>query len=391
MNPPYWDIKTFIFYYMIGIICALIVGLHFGNLSLGNLNKSNSCYYRISTHWFGYVPFLLMLIAFACLRKVGPGLGGTDSLSYEQDFLIALKDLKNFEDTDVLFGRYTLILRYVTSSPFIYRLVSYSFIAFSIIYFIKELCPSKVSCVPFILVVWPYICGFSSMRSSMAIGFLTIALVALYHKKFSLAWFLLACCVLFHRMMFIFVPIFLLYKPLYRLITSCNKWQLFFLIGVSIIILSLLAMMVQQVVLLFGMLDKEGSPDASYITKGIETNTFESWPMFIQQIFLLCFLFINFKQYSSKKINFIIVISCIDIVITFPALMLGIYRISQCLYIPTLIMWGILIYDFNQKFKLSIRPLISTIFLLFFSVIFYFRMESIYESSSLMPYMFFWQ
>lgn len=389
IHPPYWDNITFIFYLIIGLYCAIAIGIHFGTITINGVSAQ---YPNLKEKkWYGYLPLLIILILFACLRKVGPGIGGTDALSYEQDFLESLTNLKNFENTDILYGKYSLYLRHLTSSPFIFRLISYSFIAFSMCYFIKEICPKNISCIPFILLVWPYICGFSSMRSSMAIGFILLSLIALYKKQYAIEWLFIIIAVLFHRMMFFLVPVFIFFPFIYKLIVKCNRYQLLMLICGSIAIISLLAITIQKYVLLLGLLDKENSPDASYIAKSLDMNLLESWPMFIQQLFLLIFLFISFKKLNSRKERFVLVISCFDIVITIPALILGIYRISQILLIPTLMLWGLLIYNFYHKFRKNVRPLIGFVFLLGFCFIFYKRLESLYESSSLMPYMFFWE
>lgn len=388
IHPPYWDNQTFIFYLAVGIICALIIGLHFGTIHIG-ISK-DKLQYNYKKFWEGYFPLILILIFFAGLRKVGPGLGGTDSLSYERDFLNSLNGLGSFENTDVLYGQYSLYLRHLTSSPLVFRFVSYSFIAFCLVYFIKEICPSKISWIPFILIVWPYICGFSSMRSSMAIGFIQLGLVALFKKRYLLEWMCIIACVLFHRMMFFFVPMFLVFHPISKLIIKCNKVQLFLLIGISILIISWLALEIQKYVMLYGLMIETSSPTASYMVKSADTNLFESWPMFIQQIFLLIFLFINFKKFTNPKEQFVLVLSCFDAVLTFPALILGIYRISQCLYVPTLMLWGVLLYNFCHKYTWHIRPIIDFVFLLGFTFIFYCRLQSMYESSSLMPYILFW-
>lgn len=392
IHPPYWDPLTFVFYYLIGSVCAILIGFHFGNIRLGEKENRNilSAYF-VGSKWKGYIPMMVLLILFACLRKIGQGIGGTDSISYENEFLNSLNDLGTFEDKDILFGRYILLLRHLTSSPFVFRLASYSFIAFSICYFVKEICPEKVSCIPFILVVWPYLCGFSSMRSTMAIGFILFAIIALYKKKYIWEWTFLIASVMFHRMMFFLIPIFVIFNPVYNLIIKCNKYQIMLLLSVSIIVISLMALSVQKYILLFGLLDSNSGPDASYISKSLNMNLFESWPMFIQQLFLMIFLFISFRNFNTRKERFVLVLSCFDIVITFPALILGIFRISQCLFIPTIMLWGVLLYNFYHKFKENIRPIIGLLFLLGFSFILYKRIDSIYETSSLMPYMFFWE
>lgn len=389
MNYPYWDSPTFLFYYSVGILCAVLIGLHFGNLRIGrNAVMLNGSAEKVS--WKGYIPLIIILTLFAALRKVGYNLGGTDSMNYEERFLNILHDRGRYETTDILFGQYIYIIRSITSSPFIYRLISYTFIAYTHCYFIKRICPDNVSCVPFILIVWPYICGFSSMRNTMAIGLLLLALVAYYDKKYIMGILFFIAAVLVHRMTFIFAPLFILYKPLSKFITSSTRGRLFFVLTIAIIMAYFASRVLQSYVVLFNVLDNEGSADASYIAKTLDTNVFKSWPMYIQQVLLLLFLFINYKQFKSPKEQFILVISCFDFLITIPALVLGLWRISQCLYIPTLMLWGVLINTFNHKFKPYYRPWISLIFLLGFTFILYKRLDSVYESSSLMPYVFFW-
>lgn len=388
MKYPYWDLPTFVFYYLIGIVCAILIGIRYGNLSIKN---SRIGIITNTNEWYGYYLLIIILILFATLRKVAPGLGGTDSVRYESFFINSHNDLGRFSSSDILYGYYIYYLRSITSSPIIFRLVSYSIIAFNFIYFIKEICPYKVSMVPFILIVWPYICGFSSMRNTMAIGFLLLALVQYYKHRYvwGFALFILAC--LLHRMTFVFLPLFILYKPLFRAISNSNKLKLFLIITGSIIIATYIARVLQNYIILFGILDNSETADGSYITKNAEYNVLRSWPMYIQQVILMLFFFVNFKTYSSNKVKFVVFLSCIDAIITLPSLILGMWRISQYLYLPTLILWGKLIYDFNLRFKKSYRPIISLIFLLGFTFILYKRLDAVYESSSLMPYLFIWE
>lgn len=388
MIPPYWDNATFIFYYGIGILCSLMVGTHFGNLSIGN---STHIKLKNSRRWDSYVPLIVILVVFACFRKVAFGIGGTDALSYEQDFINVIHGFGIFEVHDKLFGYYTLLIRYFTSEPFIYRLISYTIIALGFCYYIREMCPRHISCTPFILVAYLFICGFNTMRSTMAISFSLISFVGLLKKDRLLTWVFFALSCLFHRMMFVFLPVMLLFYPIYNFVGKCNKSQLLIVVTGLAIVFTFLARLIQKYVLLFGLLDKEGSADAGYIANSLDTNILESWPMFIQEIFLLFLMALNYKKYNSRKKNFALTLSCVDIVVTVPALILGIWRISQCLLIPTLILWGILIYDFCHKFNRDLRPIISFTFFLGFSFIFYVRIHALYESSSLMPYMFFWQ
>lgn len=392
MRYPFWDTTTFVFYYIIAILCVVLIGMQCGSVTIGKHNTSLD----ISGTYFynkfnGYSLLIWLLILFAVLRKVGPGIGGTDAMSYEEDFINSLKDLNKFNSSDILFGYYIYTLRTLTSSVFIFQLTSYSFIAYCICYTIREMCPRNSSSIPFILIIWLYLCGFNTMRSTMAIGLCMLSLTALMKNKISLTWvlFLLSC--LMHRMMLVLFPMYLLFKPVSKLINKCNKIQFCLLMTLTIIVTVLMAYQVQKFVILFGILDNADSPDAGYISNTLDSNILESWPMFIQQFLLLIFLIVNYKHFDTTKERFVLVISCFDIVITLPALILGIWRISQCLLIPTLILWGVLIYNFNHKFTSSIRPLINFIFLIGFSFFFYTRINAIYESSSLMPYLFIWQ
>lgn len=389
---PYWDNTTFLFYYSIGLACALLIGTHFGNLSFaGGDEIIRHRTPERSNEWKGFWPMILMLTLFAALRKVAPGIGGTDSIGYEYGFLRANVSLERFEETDLLFGQYLFWLRKITSSPLVFRFVSYFFISFSFCYFIKRLCPKNVSCLPFILVMYPFICGLSSMRNTMAIGFTLLALVALFDKRYWVCALMVLCSIGTHRMMIIFLPMFLVYKPFSRFIINCSRQRLFIFLTISITILTVLARAAQELIILFSLLENDTTADAIYITKTVNKSILSSWPMFVQQFLLLVFLFMNFERFKSRKTQFALVLSCWDAIITLPCLVLGMWRIAQCLYIPTLILWGVLIHIFYDKFQPRYRLLFSLIFLLGFTFIFYKRIESVYDTSSLMPYMFFWQ
>lgn len=166
MNPAYFSYSTMLFYYFIAIAVTLIVKMAKGNNKIPTFQE-NTAYFML----------FIILVLFAVLRKVSYHIGGTDALNYQQYFLSCLNTSSRFEDVDLAFGYFTKLIRSLTNSPVAYRFICYSIIAGSYVYFIKYLCPKGISSIPFLILIWPYIKSFNTMRSSLAIAIFLISLV----------------------------------------------------------------------------------------------------------------------------------------------------------------------------------------------------------------------
>ena len=166
MFQPYFDLDTLLLYIAIGLCTVFFVRTNI------NSNKKGYSF---------FILFILLLV-FSVSRKVGINLGGMDAFSYENIF-INLDFARLIENNEFLFVYFTDIIRSFTANPVIYRLFCYALIIFSYIYFIKEFCPKNASSIPYLLVMYPLLMSFNTMRNSMAMAMILIGLVLMNRKK----------------------------------------------------------------------------------------------------------------------------------------------------------------------------------------------------------------
>lgn len=381
MNQAYFSYFTLFFYYAMAIVLALMV----------KKIKGRGLHYSSKNNNLEYCSMFLLLLCFAVFRKVGINIGGADSVMYEQNFIHALTFRSRFDESDVGFGFFMKIIRYFTDSVFIFRVICYSLIAGAYVLFIKYLCPKGVSSIPFLILIWPYIKSFNTMRNSMAIAVFLLGIILLYKEKKLWGVVLILLSAFVHRMSIIYVPII---PFIYLFRTKINKLSGKQLIICCVIVATIgciLARLLQSYIISNSLLDSDSTADSHYIQKTVGGSILDSWPMLFPHLLLL----IGMGIFSNRLpkvglVKYIKVLVTYDMMILPPALLLGMWRASEYLYISSVIMWSILIPIICQLVDKPAKYMVRIIFTISFIFLLYIRFSHEWEECKIMPYLFYW-
>ena len=334
---------------------------------------------------------------FASLRKVDYLIGGADAQRYVSRFINIL-DTESNNSVDILtseslFTLYLKSIRYLTSNYLVFFFITYGFIAFSYCYAInyftklykKEIDTSGIS---FVLLVFPYLKSFCTLRSSFAIAVFLIGLTYIDRNKY-LSLVLLVSTFFIHRMSIMYVLIWFFYYAYKNRISKMSKTKYFIFVFAYIIISVLIAQKFQSVIIEKGWL--EGT-DLYYIKKSINRSLFSRWPMFIAQLLLLCSMtFFKNDKKISDDCNMIDVFCAFDFIMIPASLVFGFWRANEYLYVIRLLQWSYIIpvmtNSENTKQRLMKKMAILLILLLWLI----FRIYSEWDDLKIMPYKLFWQ
>lgn len=370
-----FDLLTLIIYFAIGGFCCILIKQSNRRFCYANGRISHG----VSRDRYTWL-FIVLLAVFAAIRGIDVG---TDTITYESMFLDAFDSAK-LAEMETLFVWYTKFIRLLTGNFRIYLFVSYLIIACSYIVFIKTYIPKQISFIPFVLVIFPFLTGLNTMRSSLAIAVFLIGLSLMKTRKFS-GYLLMICSVFVHRMMvaFVFLPVF---KYLFgKTIVRSNKTSYLMFVVFSTAIIFLLISILKTLVVRFGLLH---GTDLSYINsiniaKLLKGNYVTLFPYFLLLIVLCLFG----KKLDRSPESMAIKIFCTyDIVIVLSALFIGLWRINEVMYLGRLMLWGELIYIIVQSSKKKYRGAIKKLFGCLFVAWLVFRIVSVYQDAGLMPY-----
>lgn len=371
---PYFDLNSLLLYTIIGILGAYCIRL--------GINNRNDVSFPWQT---GYVCFILMYVLLAGLRLVTPnGIGGKDTYGYEIEFLDSLLSTSRFDEQDVLFGLYNKVIRSITDNAIVYRFICYFIITYAYVYFINAFCIKRISCIPFIVLMIPYLKSFNTMRSSLAIAVILIGLVLLKKKKTIWSIVLICSSVFIHRMSILFV----LFLPFYAIFKnfkySKSKIRLIFVTSIFTIIAYFSAIYVQDYVLQMGVL--EGN-DTAYIKMNRESSILETSVTLLPLLLIsIMWLICMRKLKTNYDTSFLKLMVIFDIISTPVAFILGMWRASEYFYVGRLAFWSYLIPAFSSRFNITIRKVINVVFFILFTGWLVYRICREWEPCGLMPY-----
>ncbi len=382
MGYPYYDSLTIVIYLIVGTLCMLSVKIARG-----------ARVYTVRNNVEGFSLLFIVLVLFATLRKVGLHLGGEDAQRYQEMFVQYFNHgAERFEDTDILFGFVTGLIRHVTDNPVIYRFFCYSFIATGYIVFINRFCPQGITSIPFICILIPYMRSFGSMRNTMSIALFLMCLVCFYDRKYFWCFVLAVASVLMHRLsaaILSFFPFFWIFK---NFIFNAPRKRLLIFTVAFILVSYLLAVQLQKYIILFSIFNDDGSNDFWYLTNGQGKNILLNWPMYIVHVLLLCGLMLGYRTMpDTRRIKFLKIFFIYDIILMPATLVLGLWRFAEYFYISNLILWSVLIPAICKKFSKQSVYILKICLLLGFYGLLYIRLTREWQDLALMPYLFIWE
>ena len=366
---------------MIGIIGGVCIKLANSNKTVAGTGLSGK-----ELQFYGL--FILIFTSFAVVRQVSYEVGGTDAQRYIELFETVLKYPGRFADQEQLFLYLNIGVRYLTDDYHIYFLLVYGFITFAYCYFIRTFCPKDVSYIPFLLLIWPYLKSFNTIRSGLAIAFFLIGLVMLKKKRTWLSVILIIATLFIHRMSLLYIPFLIFYRLFYEYISHINGVRIYVFFAIYMVLGYWVATWVQEFVVASQLVFSTSS-DEWYLTQSLNSNLFSRWPMmFPYLLLLLSILFFSKKLPNSEVINYLKIFVFFDILMMIPSLIFNMWRANEYLYVARLAMWGVLINIFLHKFHPTTRPFLQIgIFIGFLSWL-VFRVYQEYEELSIMPYVF---
>ncbi len=380
MSPIYFDNFTLILYIVIAIMGGGCIELANSNKRIveGGFSKQEFLFYGL---------FVFIFTFLAVVRQVSFNIGGTDAQRYIEIFENVLKYPGRFEDQEQLFLYLNIAVRFITDEYHVYFLLVYSFITIAYTCFIKTFCPPKISYIPFLLLLWPYLKSFNTLRSSLAIAFFLIGLVMLKKKRIYISMALIMATFFIHRMSLLYIPILPFYGLFHKRLSRMNGTWICVFLTAYMFLGYWSAIWVQEFMFTAQLLFS--SSDEWYLMQSLDSSLLSRWPMmFPYLLLLLVLLFFYNKLPKTEVLNYLKTFVVFDILMMIPSLIFNMWRANEYLYLARLIMWGILINLFLQKFHSKSRPFLQFgIFIGFLSWL-VFRIFQEYEELSIMPYIF---
>lgn len=378
-NP---DSATFFFYILLGLFFAFIARLSMSKVA--GINRYGEPVFK--DYWkFAWVGIIVFTFV-AVFRKVNLNLGGSDALGYIDWFLRSKQDTA--EDhvhglfTEPLFHLICRFCRTITSDYHFFFLVVYTIITYSYFLFIKKYAPDKLFFIPLLLMVFPYLKSFCTIRSSLAIAFILLGLV-IYKKHKILGFITVLSSVFIHRMCipFIMVIPFLYFFEKKKKMFSKKTFLLF---GIAIIVVSFVLISIVQTSYM-GLVF--GGVDSSYTDMTMEQSTLDSWPRLLPYALLFLgyfFMFDSIKWDKQKKT--LLYLFLFDLLMMPIAITFNIWRFNEVFYVVRMLGWGVVIYSFNKKYFHGRNLLVNTMIVAAFLVWLYVRIDHEWDELKIMPY-----
>lgn len=390
------DIFSWIVYFLLSITAFICINR--AKCAQGDIVLSGRV--SVDRRFLTYGSLILIFAFFAAFRLTGERLGGADAQSYKIIFLEGWNEASEYYNwiAEPLFRGYYKGIRLLTDEPKVYFAISYGLIVISYCLFIGKFLPENTSAIPFLLLIFPYLKSFCTLRTSIAVAVFLIALVVSEKKKW-LGILLMISTVFIHRMSIAFA-VFFIYDLLFdRLINKLSGIKLGALIFVIAYAGVWAARWIQDILVWNLVLDYE---DTMYLMKSLGTSLFTRFPMFFANmllfIALVCF---GGKVEDSKQWRRIKTICCYDLMILPATIVLGFWRANEYLYVARLTMWAMLIPVGEQFFRDIVRRIfkdrisdkvIGIIFragmICAFLLWLAFRIYSEWDDLKIMPYLF---
>lgn len=379
----YFSIWTCVLYVFVGIMCVAFINSYMNNVGKRNLVPSKRFHHQSKAY---FTCFFLVLLFLAVFRKVTYQLGGTDAPNYIYNFLHIFEGVRNTGESREIewgFHEITILIRHITDNYRIYFAFMYGIIIYGYIKFIKDNCPTGLSYIPFLLLMYPFIKSFNTMRTSVAISIFLIGLSYIDKSKWK-SLLITASSILFHRisLLFVFVwPVCIIMKKKYP---KLSRKKFVFITLAGIIISFLLSLRFQQYAVAVQMF--EGA-DASYIQRTMGQDYLMRYPMFFAQMVLFIILVFSYNSIKwDEKTGLLRSMIIYDLWVVPAGLVLGLWRSHEYLYLVRLSLWSAIIYAMTKNKSKSGAIFIKTIFLVIFIAWLVFRIYKEWESSHLSPY-----
>lgn len=382
-----WSTPTMVLYTVMGFMGAFCIKKNSASLKYKELSKKCICTPNVL--WF------VVWEVFAVCRLVRYPIGGADATAYARFFVNCFHPVGEWETNhiDIMYRLLNQCVRVFTDDYHVIFFVVYAIIIISYIVFIEEFRIVEMSYIPFTILVYIYIRGFSSIRTNLGVACVLFALVAMHKKRTKTAAAFAIVSGLFQVASLLYASIILFYY----LNKKKNVKTQYCVIG--LFFASFVAKLGQYVIVNYQMPFLKNGAYSWYASTSVGRSFFDSyWKIAFPQIIMAGIYFIMYRRLQRVKqrmdaddrdkvqfMEWVIVFDVLTIPITF---VLGIWRGYEYLYIARLIMWAYLIPIIVKCFtKKSRKYVILGLFFMFVCWMI-FRQYNTWEDSCLMPYIF---
>ena len=382
----YFDVGTVLLYVIVGLLGVLFIE----KMMTCQNNPLNELVYRYK-HNVSTAPFFFVVIYtfLAVFRSVSPNIGGSDALTYVLNFQTSLSNnggyikVMNGKDLEAGFTIITKAIRFLTSSYHIYYLIVYTFISYFYVKFIRDICPKGLFYIPFILLMYPYLRSFNTIRSSVAVGFIIWGLTIMNKKKW-LSLLILIVSVSFHRMSILYVMIWPFYYLLRNYFYKLKKYQFVLFSMAGMIVIYLLSMTLQ---LYIGASMEIDELDMYYTTRSIGENHFERYPLVLGHLLTFGAIIWSYNKIKwEQKSTYLRTLFIYDLWVLPAGVVLGAWRFVEYLYLVRLSLWCIILYSISKGKSPSSVKTINILSLLVFGAWLVFRIYKEWDPIKISPY-----
>ena len=339
MVSPYFDIATVVLYIIIGMVGVICINAMMQPNPHRKAYLDKRDYSKVS-----FYCFIILYTFIAVFRKVSSGIGGSDAISYILNFETILQgSLLEYALNRKLesgFQLFTSTIRSVFSDYHIYFFIIYGFISFSYIKFIKEKCPNCQTYIPFILLMYPYLRAFNTIRTSMAVSFVLLALIIMDKKKWtSLA--LMIASVFFHRMSIIMILVWPYYYLFRNKVYKISRSKLLLVVGFTVVIVFIVTQYIQSIL---GVVIELDDRDIGFATRNQDNNPFERYPLVLGHLLLFATLIWYYKRIKwNDSTIYLRTIFIYDFYLIPVCVILGMWRFVEYFYPVRLALWCVIL------------------------------------------------
>ena len=372
------DILSLVLYFAMGMLGAFL---------LKSGISAEAGHYQVKQggriNW-NYLVFFSLFLVFAVFRKVGTNIGGADALGYARDYQTGVMPSR-YLYSEQLYGLFVGILNTIFHNYKFHFIIIYGLILLAYLMFFKRYTSPKNTMIPMILLVFPYIKSFNTIRTSLAIAVFLIALSVIENRKI-LSLLLIISTFFIHRMSILFIPIWFYYWFVKKWASEIKRWKLILLavalIGGSII----LATYMRTYVLALGIMN---DTDTWYLSRTLQRSWVNYYPMYAAHLILLAaILFFDKKVDQTDEYQSLKTFCFYDIAVMPASLILGFWRANEYLYIARLIMWGYLLRVPEKWFADNSKWIYRCFIFIIFMAWLYLKIQGEWDDCKLMPYIF---
>lgn len=385
-----WDFPSLFLYMSVSLIGTLFIWKE----------KQLEVKRKVSIFNQYYLMFFLLWVGVATFRYVGYQngivVGGMDAPMYKEFFEICRsayqQNLYSYH-TESLFQAYTKLIRYFTEDYKVYFAISYGFIVFAYLLFIKEFELVGSRCVAVFMLFFVYLKSFCVFRTHLAIAVILVSLVLI--KKNRIFWaVVLALTTPFIQRASIFFAIFPFFYILFKKKKiTVKRGMIFVVVGMVI------GVVAQRVALTGGYSWMLGGAYIKYAKASMSSGYAIDYVKLIVEQILVLILLLHFdkninsniaseQKNGENRLEILRIIMIYDAMLIPISFVLNIWRGVDYFFLPRLIMIDEIISLFEKKVTKPSRKFYYIVIYILIAAWFIFRLSTTYDISAIMPYVF---